>query len=268
MKYLTYTMARLIGICFWLQCCFLLFTQATNAQNIKVMSYNIHHGENIRGQIDLREIGRVIKKSGADLVGLQEVDSVCARSNKEDQMKVLAELTGMYYTFKKHFDYDGGSYGLGILSKYPFDRTFDERISSYPEGSSKTLVLLVTDIEIAKGSIVRFATVHFDYREDPTIRLAQSSETLDFFAKNTYPVILTGDLNAEPNTREIKGLGSMFTDTDISGKSTYPADGPSTKIDYILVSGQHLKKVKKHKVINEPVASDHRPVMASIVLKN
>lgn len=80
-------------------------------------------------------------------------------------------------------------------------------------------------------------------------------------------MILTGDLNAEPDKPEIKNLFKAFTDTDTSGTFTYPADQPIKKIDYILVSNPHLKKVVQHKVAYEPNASDHRPVMAEITLE-
>lgn len=237
------------------------------AQEIKVMSYNIHHGRNGEGEVDLKSIAEVIKNSGADIIGLQEVDSVCNRSGNVDQMKALAGLTGMHYTFRRHFEYDGGAYGLGVLSRYPIVNVYDHRISSYPKGGESSLTLLATDIKVGASKTVHFATVHFDYRKDPGIRLQQSAETVAYLNNVAYPVILTGDLNAEPDKPEIKNLFKTFTDTDTSGTFTYPADQPVKKIDYILVSNPHLKKVVQHKVVHEPGASDHRPVIAEIIFE-
>ena len=251
-------------------CMLLFFIGATGLmaqKKLKVMSYNIHHGRNGQGEVDLESIADVIENSGADLIGLQEVDSVCNRSGNADQMKVLAGLTGMHYTFRRHFDYDGGSYGLGILSRFPIVNVYDHRISSYPEGGEKSLTLLATDIQVDTARTVHFATVHFDYRKDPGIRLRQSAETIDYLTNVASPVILTGDLNAEPDKTEIKNLFKIFTDTDTSGTFTYPADHPIKKIDYILVSNPHLKKVVQHKVVHEPGASDHRPVTSEIILE-
>lgn len=233
------------------------------------MSYNIHHGRNDFGQVDLNAIAEVIKRSGAELIGLQEVDSVCRRSGNVDQMKVLAELTGMHYAFGKHFDYDGGSYGLGILSKHPISKVYEQRITSFSENEddNKTLVFLSADIQLNSAKTVHFATVHFDYRKDPAVRLEQSSEVAEYLRHINYPAILTGDLNAEPDKTEIRNLYKTFTGTDTSGAYTFPADQPVKKIDYVLVSKPHLKKVVSHQVINEPVASDHRPVMANIMIK-
>ena len=267
MKYITYSRIRSMGTCLSVACCFFLFIQNMDAQSIKVMSYNIHHGRNVHGTIDIQRIGAIIKKAKADLVGLQEVDSVCARSGQIDQMKELARLTGMHYTFRKHFDYDGGSYGLGILSRYPIVKTYDKRIPSYPEGSGKTLALLVTDVKINKGATVRFATVHFDYREDSRVRSQQASETMAHLKNEEYPVILTGDLNAGSDTLEIQKLSTFFKQTDTLGDFTFPAQDPKRRIDYILISRDHLKKVRKHKVLDEPEASDHRPVWANLSLQ-
>jgi endonuclease/exonuclease/phosphatase family metal-dependent hydrolase len=238
-------------------------------QELKVMSYNIHHGRNSSGQIDLNAIAEVIKSSGAEVVGLQEVDSVCRRSGNVDQMKVLGKLTGMHYAFKKHFNYGGGSYGLGILSKFPISQVYEQRITSFSdkEDEDKTLVLLSADIPVRSAKTIHFATVHFDYRKDPAVRLAQSSEVAECLSNINYPVVLTGDLNAEPDKLEIRNLYKAFTDTDTSGAFTFPADQPVKKIDYILISTPDLKKVVGHQVIDEPVASDHRPVSATVLLK-
>lgn len=109
----------------------------TAAQTLKLISYNIHHGTNKGGRNTLEEIGEFLKLQKADLIGLQEVDSMCNRSGIVDQMKELAALTGMHYAFARHFAYDGGAYGLGILSRYPIPGERNDRISSKSKGGEK-----------------------------------------------------------------------------------------------------------------------------------
>jgi endonuclease/exonuclease/phosphatase family metal-dependent hydrolase len=60
------------------------------AQTLKVMSYNIHIGQDVSNKDQLQQMAKFIKSSGADMVGLQEVDSVCNRSGRIDQMKFPA----------------------------------------------------------------------------------------------------------------------------------------------------------------------------------
>jgi endonuclease/exonuclease/phosphatase family metal-dependent hydrolase len=55
-----------------------------SAQSLKVLTYNIHHGENVKGEIDLQSIANVILATNPDLVALQEVDSATGRAQKAD----------------------------------------------------------------------------------------------------------------------------------------------------------------------------------------
>src|SRR5690606_41175307 len=75
----------------------LLITAQIQAQHLKVLSYNIHHANppSKPDVIDMEAIARVINDSGADIVGLQEVDIHVSRSEMINQAEKLAELTGM-----------------------------------------------------------------------------------------------------------------------------------------------------------------------------
>src|SRR5438270_1349612 len=71
---------------------------------LTVMTYNIHHGAGMDGKVDLPRIAEVIKRSGADLVALQEVDRITLRTSRIDQCKELGRLTGMHAYFGKAMD--------------------------------------------------------------------------------------------------------------------------------------------------------------------
>lgn len=155
------------------------------AQSLKVLSYNIHHGADKDEINTLQEMGEFIKSSNADLVGLQEVDSICTRSGNVDQMKELAEITGMYYVFQRHFEYDGGAYGLGILSRFPITSQQNHQITSLKNGIKKSLALLSAIISLPDGNLgntfpVINPTKKIDYilvsapclTQDPTIQIA------------------------------------------------------------------------------------------------
>ncbi|QEC53893.1 endonuclease/exonuclease/phosphatase family protein [Anseongella ginsenosidimutans] len=234
------------------------------AQTLYVMSYNIHHGADRAEKPTLEEIGRFIKTSGADLIGLQEVDSLCGRSGNVDQMKELAAITGMHYAFVRHFAYDGGAYGLGILSRYPVSEVKNHRITSLSKAGKGSLALLSAVITLPGKKKVQFATVHFAL-DQPT-RLTQSGETMEFL-KGSLPVILTGDLNAEPGQEEITQLGKIFSFGGLHSGPTYPDQEPVKKIDYILVSKDHLKKFTRTKVWEGVQHSDHLPLSTEAKLR-
>lgn len=229
------------------------------AQTISVMSYNIHIGQNSADQDKLKEIAQYIRESKAGIVGLQEVDSVCNRSGKIDQMKFLAEQTGMYYAYSRHFAFDGGSYGLGILSRYPLEEIRDLRISLSSTGKPETRSLLTADFKKGHKKYT-FATVHMDYRDSGS-RQVQSEEIVRKFSDNINPVILTGDLNARPGTKEIEILENAFTDVSKLSGPTYPAVKPLNKIDYIMVNKGRVKQIKLQKA-DRIDFSDHIPVLS------
>ena len=78
---------------------------------LKVMSYNIHHGEGIDRRLDLERIAAVIADSGADIVALQELDQSTRRTGGVAQTEVLAHHLGMHHQFAKALHFQGGAYG-------------------------------------------------------------------------------------------------------------------------------------------------------------
>lgn len=240
------------------------FASSLYAQQLKIISYNIHHGADKEEQLTLDQMGEFIKSTEADLVGLQEVDSVCNRSGNVDQMKRLGEITGMHYVFVRHFAYDGGAYGLGILSRYPLSDIRNDRITSKgAEGEKRTLALLSAKAMLPENREVKFATVHFAL-DQPT-RMIQSQETVNFL-KDDLPVILTGDFNAEPENEAVKQVETYFSSTQAPQAYTFPVDQATKKIDYILVSSQHLKEILHTTVFEKVHHSDHLLLMSTVQL--
>ncbi|WP_373398830.1 endonuclease/exonuclease/phosphatase family protein [Algoriphagus halophilus] len=240
----------------------LLIPIISNAQTLKVMSYNIHHGATREEKLSIREIGDFILKSQVDIVGLQEVDSVCNRSGKQDQMKILAQITKMHPLFARHFAYDGGAYGLGILSKFPLEEVRNDRILSVrPNGDTSTLAFLSAKVQLASGRTVRFATAHLAL-DHPT-RMTQVSQILMYLG-GEYPVVLTGDFNTLPNSPEIELLKTRFQLTQAEDDLTFPEKDPTKKIDYIFIDQDFPQKTFKKQVYLGNHLSDHLPIQSEI----
>lgn len=87
------------------------------AQTLRVMTYNIRNGIGMDEKADIMRTAEVIRRHGADIVAMQEVDSCTNRSDCTDIAKQLAEATGMHATFVPAIDYDGGRYGVALLSR-------------------------------------------------------------------------------------------------------------------------------------------------------
>src|SRR5690606_40296823 len=83
---------------------------------------------------------------------LQEVDVNTIRSGKGiNQAAELARLTGMNYFFVKGIDYQGGDYGVGILSKFPILETDSLRLPMKEGAGGEPRVLAMVTVEPAKG---------------------------------------------------------------------------------------------------------------------
>ena len=240
----------------------IVFHLQMSAQNLKVMSYNIHFGQNIKNVDKLDSMAKIIIHTKPDIVALQEVDSVCARSGNVDQAKTLAKLTGMYFSFVRHFAYDGGAYGQAILSKYPIAKTTNYRLPIYPLEEKETRAMLLAEVEISKSKKVIVGVVHLDYRNKDS-RLNQIHHIATLFDKQPFPGILAGDMNALPNTDELVSLAKHFNFPDIPTNFTFPAPNPVRKIDFIMAHNNSSATITDEIVLDVDY-SDHKPIMANV----
>ena len=108
-------------------------TQTDSTRLIRVMTYNIYHGETMNKDFNLNLISDIIKSADPDIVALQEVDFKTNRAKKMDLATELGYLTGLAPLFGKAMKYDGGEYGEGILSKFSFNRTKNNPLPYSPE---------------------------------------------------------------------------------------------------------------------------------------
>ena len=235
------------------------------AQTLRVLSYNIHHGCDTAEQLQLKGMAKVIRQSGADIVGLQEVDSLCRRSGQTNQTRILGKLTGLEHAFVRHFPYDGGSYGLALLSRYPILSVTNKRLPVGLKNNGSTVALLCATVQPAAGKTVEVWVAHLDYRSERS-RLRQAVLLDSMIRETTRPLMLIGDLNAPPADSAIRLLQKQLQNGGSDGGFTYPVADPVRKIDYILVDKQHFSISDGAKVL--PVFySDHRPVLNVVKLE-
>lgn len=233
-------------------------------QSLKIMTYNIHRGQDADNNDRLMEMATFIKESGADIVGLQEVDSVCYRSGQVDQAKVLAEYSGMHYAFVRHFAFQGGAYGQALLSKYLITEVKNNRLPVVTDIPGQTTAFLTARINVSDKKSFLIGVAHLDYRNAES-RVKQAGIINDIYTDSDIPGILLGDMNAEPGTREILMLMGKFQDTQPDDFLTFPDDKPVKKIDYIFVDKSEKIEITENKVIDVNF-SDHLPVVSEITV--
>jgi endonuclease/exonuclease/phosphatase family metal-dependent hydrolase len=234
---------------------------------VRVMTYNIHVGVGIDNKLDLARIAQVIKREHPDFVGLQEVDRGVERTKRVDEIAELARLTRMEYAFAYNLHYQGGHYGVAVLSRYPILSVDHRRYDNTREARRRGFIRIEADVE---GRRLAFLTTHLDYQHEDGRRF-ETKQLLDALAPTPEPLIVVGDFNAEPDDSAYKLMLTRFTDAwtqqKIAGSfdagNTYPADKPAKRIDYIFCAKQSGVRVRTVRVLGT-LASDHRPVMADL----
>lgn len=226
---------------------------------LRILTYNIQIGRAPGGsysnpaEAHLDRTAKTISEAQPDVAGLQEVDCKTDRSGSEtDQLMDLATLTGMVGTFAPKTKLPGGDYGIGVLSK-------KEPLSSRVillEGSAHTRALQILEFE----DYVFFNT-HLPLT--PEKRLDAVAKIEEEAQKYDKPIILVGDLNAEPDSKEIQLLEKNWKNLGPDA-ATFPAPNPTARIDYIFIRNVKSCKIIKTEVVPDPNTSDHRPVFCEI----
>ena len=230
-----------------------------DSRPLRVLSWNIHHGEGADGKVNLDRIASAIQAQEPDVVMLQEVDNRCRRSGSVDQPAELARLTGMHQVFGKAMDFEDGEYGQMILSRFPLS---DLRIHRLPgEGEPRIAISAVADTPLGPVSV---ASIHLDYKDEARQLVQAQVASAALLEAATSPVILAGDFNAaaDSKTLAVFGQAPWSVVAKAGAPATHPADKPADEIDFTIVRG--LRVLKPTTVLAEAVASDHRPILTLV----
>ncbi len=264
MNRVTFTFAVLVSA-FLLSCLQGVSRKTDGLVSLRIMTFNVRHGTSINGEENIEKQAAIIKAYRPDLAALQEIDKNCTRSGSIDQVKRFSELTGMDGSFSAFMPYDGGEYGLASLSILKVVKTEYPRL---PEGAEpKTAVIQI--VELTNGRRLAFVNVHFDWTTTER-RLPQANTVLKRLDELNLAAIIAGDYNAEPGSPEIKlfETAGFKTITKRPQPFTFDAKNPSKELDHIYVKDSDDIKFKlvKIEVLEEKEASDHRPVLADLLI--
>jgi endonuclease/exonuclease/phosphatase family metal-dependent hydrolase len=237
---------------------------------IKVMTYNIHHGKGMDNQVNLYRIAEVIEKSDADIIGLNEVDKhFSKRSYYEDQIRWLAKQLNMHQTFSPSLSLKSKNsttlrqYGNALLSRYPIVTKKSYRFD-FIHGLTEGRSLLEATIQVNKQLLQIYVT-HLSL--NPFLHKKQTDFIVNQLHKYSHPVMIMGDWNMKPGSRGWRKITRELQDVwHIAGKGggyTYPSFQPRRRLDYIFVS-HNFRVVETEVVTIMPKSSDHLPLKATL----
>lgn len=228
-----------------------------------LVTYNIRNGVGMDGSNNLQRISEVLNRCGADVVALQEIDSMTVRSGGKDVLGELASLTGMIPLYAPAIDFDGGKYGVGILCRKPPLSIFRAPLPGPEE--RRTIIAAEFDDYV-------FACTHLSLTEEGRM---QSLPAIADAAKRIQGKLffLAGDFNASPGESFVRELSKSFGILSDTTRCTFPADNPVITIDYIALfkeTDNSSLKVRQESFLEETsndlisVSSDHRPIVLTI----
>ncbi len=228
---------------------------------LRVLTYNIHHGAGVDGKLDLERIAKVILSAKPDIVALQEVDRNAARTKVVDQAKELSKLTKMKFIFGPNIKLGDGDYGNAVLSRFPLKFRKNHKLPNVDKGEQRG----VLDVEVeTPGGRVRVLATHFDHRKPGKEREASARFVTELARREPKLLtILAGDLNAVPDSTPLKSLAKNWRRP--SGIFlTVPVAKPARQIDYVLAALGSSCDFAGTRVLAESVASDHRALLTVV----
>lgn len=248
---------------------------APDSDALRVMTYNVHGCVGTDGKRSEARIAEVIAASGADIVGLQELDLGRRRSAGVDQAALIAEQLAWHRHFHPAMSREDEHYGDAILSRFPLtlrqarglpalpSRICPERRSAlWVEVRTSVGVIHVINTHLGLGRSERLTQV----------KLLAGPEWIGG-APPDHPLILLGDFNSLPGSRPWRALSARLREVRNAHSPrrrcpTYPTTFPLLALDHIFVNER--LSVRNVSVFRTPLArkaSDHFPLIAEVKVR-
>lgn len=221
--------------------------------HLRVATFNIKHGSDRDGNIDLPRLSAACSRLEADVLAIQEVDRFARRTRYRDEMRVIARATGLQAVFGEAARRRWRSYGNVLLARGPISDVEVIRLPRPGDGEQRVAIIARVDID---GVGLAVGATHLSFRAGEG--LPQLAVMLDALGRREGPRLLLGDLNLGPEVVEpaVTAAGYRLAPTG----PTFPARGPRTRIDFVAVSGLEILAASTP----EPGVSDHLPVVAEV----
>lgn len=170
---------------------------------LKVMTWSIDAGlkkGKKKVKKTLKAIANVIKNEKPDLVGLEGVDKKTKRSGGIDEALFIAKRAKMYKRFAGAFQFQGGQYGVALLSKYPVSLAWKTILPTSGEWAKRrTMLNALVELEQYAASF-RFSVAQI--ARSAKARMSQAKLIGNDLLLEP-DAVLVGDLFAGPNDEAI-----------------------------------------------------------------
>lgn len=229
---------------------------------LRVVAYNVRMGYGLDGRFDPEAVAEVL--ADADVALLSEVDRGWLLNGGQDQLAVLARLTGTQLYFAPAAD---PVWGDAVLTRLPVEEVRGTPLPSY--GAVTGAGMLSVRARVPDGS-VWFVSTHVQpttARADGTVDQAHDvAEVASDLGATGTPVVLGGDFNFEPGSPSFQALLDAGLADALADARPLPTSGaadPEEEIDHLFTLGDWAVSGVS---AADTRASDHLPVRATLRL--
>ena len=237
-------------------------------EEFKLITLNIRHGTDNDGKEALFKQAELL--SGFDIALVQEVDLDTTRNPGRDLLKELSHSSGLkFYTYGLWHPYQGGRYGVGILSRYELFNPDEVLLPMIGSGESRDTDgkvrskleqrgILLAEIKTEEG-LLRVGNTHSSlWASERSV----SDLALYLLLKySSMPIVVGGDLNINSEDEYINT--KKFNEISPVNALTYPANRPIKGIDKLF--GNQIEVIESWVCPQE--VSDHRAVAVKFKVK-
>lgn len=233
---------------------------AQQTLSLRVLSLNMKEGGSY-ADYKAQPYVEFIRQYNPDVVLLQEMDNFTSRNGNKDLLTEIAAELGMFPYYAKSFTYQGGGFGVAVLSKYPYFKA--GRVISSPEGAKEPRACGWVCIQLPGGETVRVASVHLAVESEDLRVKNMADYNKELLADSETPTILAGDFNATPESNTVAYARINWQNLGGTTDFTIPSSGPNRRLDYIMGFPKHWT-CQTFKVDAQPSLSDHCALIADL----
>ncbi|HZK35159.1 MAG TPA: endonuclease/exonuclease/phosphatase family protein [Bacillota bacterium] len=234
------------------------------AKTLTFLSFNIRSARDEDGNVHIDSIIDEIRDSGAEIIGLQEVERFMPRTGYVDQIKKIAAELDYHFFYGSNLNILGARYGNAILSKFPIITAKNHRL---PKLKLEPRGLIEAQIDTG-DYIINVYVTHLGL--DAQERMRQMAFIYDIISTSDEDLILMGDFNNRPDSPEMELVKTEFIDVaeafNMGDEYTYSLYNSSLqgRLDRIYASQENSLEDYSY-ILSE--VSDHCGIIVKIGIK-
>ncbi len=236
------------------------------------MTYNVHSCIGMDGKLSPARIARVIAQYEPDIVALQELDVDRFKTNNIDQAHRIARYLQMEFHFHAALQIEEEQYGDAILTHLPMrllKSALLPGLAGKPRLEPRGALWVAID---AYGTEIQMINTHLGLYKKERAAQVQSLLGSDWLEHPNMqsPIILCGDFNATPYSREWRKLHERLPDAQVTlvnhrPKNTFFSRIPGARIDHVFVDNSlELVGIETPNTELVRLASDHLPLIVDV----